>query len=329
MDVDTKYDIEGDIPTEVSARAVELLANWRLPKGKGPIGLRRLVGGANNINLVVMRDGTCYVLKMRSTHGAKLTTGLNDAVRGQQLAAQAGMAPRILASTLDGDFLSEFVIGTTLRPEVFRSTDCLPAVVHALKAVHALPPTERRFDIFGDVSVFAAEAIELGAKLPDYFVSLREVADRFHGSLEASGAPVSFLHGDLVPQNMILTENGIKFVDFDYCGLGMTAADLAIAASQAELDADETERFLRLYDPNLDDGQRARILGIQFVNTLREISWACAAERKVAETTTLFGDWSYEYHARINRELAERILAAHSISSLEREMAMVRVGAKF
>ena len=212
---------------------------------------------------------------------------------------------------------------------MLRSTDCFPQIVAALKALHALPHIHRSFDIFGDFRVFAAEALALGGSLPPYLNELEKVADRFHNALARSGAPMAFLHGDLVPQNMILTSRGIQFVDFDYCGTGMIAADLAIVCSQAELGAQQTDRLLRLYDPDLDDAQRARILGIQFINTLREISWSCAAQRKVAEGTKLFGDWSYEYHARINRELAARILQAHSVEELEQAMAWVRPGALF
>ncbi|MBS0366330.1 MAG: phosphotransferase [Proteobacteria bacterium] len=328
-DRDLVFEVAPDVDAEHAERARTLLASWRLPEGRGPIGIGCLAGGANNINFVVTRNGMRYVLKMRSAHGAKLTTGLTAAVNAQEQAAAVGAAPRVLASNPGGDFLSEFLVGTTLRPEVLRTTDCLPQIAQVLKTIHQLPPLERRFDIFEDVRVFTAEVCGLGGRMPDYFESLQRVAARFHAALEQSGAPTSFLHGDLVPQNMLLTSEGVRLVDFDYCGTGMTAADLAIVAAQAELNSEQTERLLRLYDSGIDAGQRARILGIQFINTLREISWACAAERKVAESTTLFGDWSYEYHARINHELAQRILSVHSVDELERDMRTVRPGALF
>lgn len=323
------YHAAEDIPLELSERAVGLLKGWGLPDGLGDTYLSKLVGGANNINLVVQRGAVRYVLKMRSMHGAKLTTGLTDAVRGQAWAAALRVAPAVLASSEEGDFLSEFVVGTTMRPEVFRMVDCMGLVVNALKRVHRIAPFGRKFDIFADVKVFSEEAEALGGKLPEEFGEFRRVAERFQSSLDRSGAPVTFLHGDLVPQNIILCDDGVKFVDFDYCGAGLTAADLAILAAQAEFDSSTTERLLRLYDPHVDDSQRARIVGIQFINTLREISWACAAERKVSESTTLFGDWSYDYHRRINEELAKRILVSHPVDELAREMAHMRPGAHF
>ena len=318
-----------DVADGTARRAEQLLIDAGVLEAAAGMTISRLSGGANNMNFIATRDDRRWVLKMRSTYSQTLTTSLAFAAEAQRQAAQAGAAPRVYAANAEGDFLSEFVVGTTLRPDIFRATDCLAPVVAALQTVHTLSAIERAFDIFADVAVFSAEAIDLGGRLPDDFPALRAVADRFHAVLQTSGAPTGFLHGDLVPQNIMLCEDGVKFVDFDYCGTGMFAADLAILAAQAELDDAQTERVLALYDPALDDAQRARVVGIQFINTLREISWACAARCKVSDTTVLFDDWSYDYHEGLNRELAERILAHYDADDLARNMGQVRDGARF
>jgi hypothetical protein len=63
----------------------------------------------------------------------------------------------------------------------------------------------------------------------------------------------------LVPQNFILTADGLKLIDFDYAGYGWVAAELASAVPQFEMTDVETEHFLKLYDPAVEDAQRARL----------------------------------------------------------------------
>lgn len=320
---------DADVPGEIRARGEFLLAEAGLLGGPDKPVVERLAGGANNMNFVVRCGKSRWVLKMRSEHGAKLASALLDAAIAQQVAARAGVAPMVFATTPEGDFLSEFVDGTTLRPEVFRKRDCIPAVIDALRILHSQPPMERRLDLFCDITLLSNETAELGGRLPEYFEEYRQIGERFQTELDVSNAPSGFLHGDLVPQNMLLSAEGVKFVDFDYCGAGMFAVDIAIAAAQAELDHAGMERMLQFYDPYLDDGQRARSYAIQFINALREISWACAATCKVSESTVLFGDWSYEYHMTMNQELAEQILKRFSPEEIVKAIGHLRPGAKF
>lgn len=107
-------------------------------------------------------------------------------------------------------------------------------------------------------------------------------------------------HNDLVPQNFILKDGVLKLVDFDYAGTGLIAAELSSAASQFELSDSETEQFLRLYDPSLDDPQRARVTALGFCNNLREIRFTLFAEPLLADQTDQEEGFSIVDHRDLN-----------------------------
>ena len=111
------------------------------------------------------------------------------------------------------------------------------------------------------------------------FRELLALTYKLESKLNQKRAPKGFCHNDLVPQNFIKCEDGMRLVDFDYAGVGWIAVDLASATSQFEMTEDEVESFLLLYDGGLDDGQRGRLAALRFCNNIREISYTfrCAA----------------------------------------------------
>ena len=116
---------------------------------------------------------------------------------------------------------------------------------------------------------------------------------------------------------------------FDYAGEALLAIDLASVTSQAEMSDDETTTFLRLYDPNLDRNQIARVQVLRFVNALREVAWAAMAEPFMAAKTTLLDGWSYRSHADVNIRLAEALIRENPADELASKAGFVRPGALF
>lgn len=316
------------VAPEVRTRAWDLLEGWRVP-GSGPIAVDVLAGGANNVNLVVKRGEGKWCMKIRDANAASFNASLKFAVDGQKEAARAGVAPDVLLALYDGSFISEYVSGVTLRPQIIREGNYAAKMVETLRKLHDGYPPRREFDIFEDIRVFMRNADEIGGVYPKGYDELWQIAQRFESILLDAKPPKGFGHNDLVPQNFIATDSGIKLVDFDYCGRALIAIDLAGATSQAEMTDDETEAFLRLYDPRLDEGQIARVQSLKFINALREVSWAVMAEPQMSDKTALHDGWSYQYHLSINMDLASKILQSTSLDRMAELVGYVRPDALF
>jgi thiamine kinase-like enzyme len=325
-----RYHFQEDVAAETRVRARALLDDWALPDLRGPLVLETLPGGANNINLIVRGGQRPYVLKMRATGAAELNMGLAAAVTGQRQAARQGIAPTVYADSPEGDFLSEYVDSLTLRPALIRQHRCLAQIAGAVRTLHGMPLTvERVFDVIDDARVFIDGALKHGARFDAEFELLWTLSEEFDRLLKSAHPPSGFVHGDLVPQNILLCADGLKFVDFDYCGSCMFAADLAIHIGNAKLDDAEIEELLLAYDPDLDDGQRARVWALVLINAVREISWAIFAEARISGHTALFDDWSYADHAKTNLEAARHVMGLAAFSRLRENMVNVRPGALF
>lgn len=325
-----EYSFAQEVGEPVRERAMRCLEGWDFFDAGSRLEIEPLSGGANNVNLIVSRDGARWALKLRDPLSQDYNNAaIVEAIAGQKEAAALGVAPEILEVSEEGDFLSDFVVGETLRPDGIRSRRRAPEMVDALRKLHRSKLHQRELSLFEDTRVFLRGAEKANGTVPGDFFPIWELAQEFETALRRASPPMSFVHGDLVPQNFIACEDGMMLVDFDYCGFAYTAVDLACATSQAEMSAEETEQFLRLYDPDLDDGQRARVAALQFVNSLREVSWACMAEPHVGGVTTLMDGWSYEYHRNHNLEIARRFAGSPDTPGLLDAVGQVRSGALF
>ncbi|APG86473.1 choline kinase (plasmid) [Sinorhizobium americanum CCGM7] len=321
---------EESVPVQVRDTALRLLDQWCFLSGERGIRFSILPGGANNINLVVEHGDKRWALKIREPDASFAGTSVTAAIEAQSVAASIGLAPAVVATSLpEGHFMSEFVVGETLRPPQIRESSMAPRIVDAMKRLHAHHFPPRKFDIFEDLRGFMAGATKLGGSYPTSFAALWEIAQRFETILAAADAPIGFGHNDLVPQNFIACSDGVKMVDFDYAGEALLAIDLASVTSQAEMSDDETRAFLCLYDPHLDESQIARVQVLRFVNALREVAWAAMAEPFMAAKTTLLDGWSYRSHADVNIRLAEVLIRENPADQLASKAGFVRPGALF
>jgi thiamine kinase-like enzyme len=318
------------ISPDQRTRVSDLFAAWSLPGMTGPVHVKPLAGGANNVNLKVSASGRDFALKLRDQKGVAASNAkVHEAIQGQRLAHSLGVAPAVYAASPDGDFLSDFIVGKTLRPEIIRQEDHAPGMVASLLKLHRAPLPKRRFRLDDDIRTFMTGACAVGAIIPVGFDELLRMSFDLNDTIVGSSAPVSFIHADLVPQNFMASDHGVMLVDFDYCGQGLTVIDISGATSQAEMTDEESEAFMRLYDPALDDAQRARVQCVQFINAIREVAWSLMAEGTMGGSTTIFGDWSYASHRETNLDLARGLLAGFDLTALKKQICEVRPGARF
>ena len=79
--------------------------------------------------------------------------------------------------------------------------------------------------------------------------ALAEPRERITAKLASlkSGKPRCIVHGDLIPENFLLSNGGLYLVDWEYAGIGFPEIDLALTIANFELDEDRAKFLLDAY----------------------------------------------------------------------------------
>jgi thiamine kinase-like enzyme len=229
----------------------ELLAATGSPAEEAPI---RLPSASNH----VVRVGDVVVrLPTRARSGVDHSWEAANA----GLAAEAGIGPRVLLARDDGALVTELVAGTSLTPEGVRADRSLVLRMgELLAAVHRLPPFAGSFDPWAATDVLLEDL-----RPPDAWWRLRD-------DLEAVRFPLSATvpcHVDPWPGNVLVADERLVLVDWEYSAMSDPLWDLADFAVEAALDVHGRRALLSAHDSSGPEEERR----VRVYEALADLHW--------------------------------------------------------
>lgn len=246
---------------------------WRLPNWRGAV-CSALDGGLSNSTWLLEKSGRKAVLKYDSQErSAPYNTRIEEA-RVQSVAAEAGLANPVLyvdARVL----LSEYAEGEVWAPKSLDDPTNLERLTRALRQLHALPPTGRRFDSAAAANIYARDI----DGRHDLVAMCTEIAT-------AAGRPekVCLCHNDLVAENIIDSPD-VRFLDWEYACDNSPLFDLATVVEHHGLSED---RAIHLLDAYFDgDGLRWRQELWRQQRLYQALLWLWLASRRNTDAADL------------------------------------------
>lgn len=117
--------------------------------------------------------------------------------------------------------------------------------------------------------------------------------------------PIVFGHHDLLPANFLDDGQHLWLIDYEYAGFGTAMFDLAGAASNAGMDAVETEALLETYlGTSPDDDFRRAFDAMQCASLLREAMWAMVSDLHLSAPGADYRSYALENLEKLNASLS-------------------------
>ena len=279
-------------------------------RGSEPLALH---GGITNRNYRVVMGGTDYVLRICGKDTAVLGIDRDAECQATMAAARIGVGPEVVAYRPDLEVLvTRWVEGRPATPEELRGA-ALEQVAAALRAVHAGPPLDARFDAFALVGEYRDEILSRAGNAPAGYDEAAAAAARIAAALTGPDHEPVPCHNDLLPANFLHDGDRIRIVDWEYAGMGDRFFDLGnLAVNNAFAAADE-ERLIAAYFGEPPTPRRIAALRLMRVmSDFREAMWG-AVQDVVSEL-----DFDY---AAYRDEHFERLLAGIRAPAFERSLA--------
>ena len=177
----------------------------------------------------------------------------------------------------DGLLITRFLEGRTLTADDLREPAMLHRLAVLLRCLHAswdkLTGEVLYFCPFQVIRTYREQPGELGAELPDDLDALLEESRRESRRL-APFRPV-LCHNDLLPANLIVDDDRLWLVDWEYAGIGHPLFDLANVSANAALAEDQEAAMLAAYreSASADVHDLAELRIFKAASLLREALW--------------------------------------------------------
>ncbi|RMH45284.1 MAG: choline kinase [Alphaproteobacteria bacterium] len=262
--------------TETKARAEDRIR--ALPCWHGPVEIAPLEGGLSNESYTVTDPSGRYVV--RFGHDFPFHHVFRDhELMVARAAHAAGFAPEVVHAA-PGVTVSRFIEGLTFGPDDVRAN--IPRIARLLRRFHeemprAVSGPARLFWVFHVIRDYARTLREGGSRMVPRLPEFLALADE----MEAAQVPlpIVFGHHDLLPANFIDDGTRLWLIDFEYAAFGTAMFDLAGAASNAGMGAEEAEMLIGEYlgHPPDRDFLRAHA-AMQCASLLREAMWSMVSE---------------------------------------------------
>lgn len=117
--------------------------------------------------------------------------------------------------------------------------------------------------------------------------------------------PIIFGHHDLLPANFLDDGSRLWLIDYEYAGFGTALFDLAGAASNAGMEAEETDRLLTTYFGEAPAPALLRAFdAMQCTSLLREAMWAMVSDLHLAAPGADYKAYARENLAKLDAALS-------------------------
>jgi thiamine kinase-like enzyme len=237
------------------------------------------LAGLTNTNYCVKIGSERFVLRVSGDNTALL--GINREWEHQALlaAAQAGVGPEVVSFLLpEGHLVTRYIEGRHWPSAEYRTHENLQRIVATVKTLHALPAVQATFSPFRRVEAYARQARSFGVPFPQDFDTLLQKMETLEEIQRRDPDPwLRFCHNDLYWVN-VLDDGCVRFVDWEFAGMGDLYFDLATLVysheSDGPLSGDLEEYLLACYFGHVRPKHRTRLQGMKYMLHFFTAMWA-------------------------------------------------------
>ena len=242
------------------------------------------IGGLTNTNYRVSLGGEVYVLRVSGQNTTRLGINRHYELAALQAAAEAGIAPQVVAFLLpEGHLVTRWVPGHHWEVAECRTPEHIRLLTGTVKRIHALPPNGATFSPFQRVTSYQELAASFNVLFPNVFDRYLETMYAVQADQEHDASDWQRLcHNDLVAVNYLVVDkdHSLKIIDWEFAGLGDIYYDLATVVythdSEGPIPPELEEVMLTCYFGETNSFQRRRLLGMKYMLMLFTSMWGLA-----------------------------------------------------
>ncbi len=219
-----------------------------MPELHDPRDVSVLEGGLTNANFKVRTDAAIYVVRRWDADSGLLAIDRENEYVNSLRAAEAGVGAPVVAYLPEHNTLViEFLPGRTLSTADLREPSRLRALALACRQLHRARRFRDDFDMFTIQARYRALVAERGFRLPERYDEFGGHVAAIREALGAQPEDTVPCHNDLLAENLLELDGGLRLIDYEYSGNNEASFELGNAWSESALPATALDELVGAY----------------------------------------------------------------------------------
>lgn len=228
-------------PVSQLEQILDCWPSWHATINKRPEVVGKLSNGLVSQCWHVRSGDRDFVVRFSSHTIAEINCRWEEELQAAQLAASLGIAPDVV---LASDMHKATVLGWGGEPataEQLGEEGCLRKIAAALELLHQTPANLNTPGYEKTLTLYAKRIPEQRSAILDQSIL------SYARYLDAQREHMVFCHHDLSLGNILLRQDRVQLVDWEYARIGHVLFDLASIVDSAELDKNQSRFLLEQY----------------------------------------------------------------------------------
>ena len=233
------------------------------------------IGGMTNKNYKVLMGTEVLVLRLPGRGTGRFINRSHERTN-QAAAARAGFTPPALYfNQFTGVKVSSFLQEASIfSPE----TACLPEnYLQLAKVLRIFHDSPIRFsNTFNGFTMSRVYERVARSRFEPFYAGYKDMQARIRcleRILKSIAVPLRACHNDLVPENILVVDGRMQFIDWEYSGMNDPAWDVASFLLESELDSEATHSFIAAYLSDAD-GSPEFMFRVRGYQVLQDFLWS-------------------------------------------------------
>ena len=257
-----------------------------------------LPGGLTNANYKVVTAAGAYVVRRWSDDTGLLAIDRDNEYENSVRAAEVGVGAGVIAYLPEHNtMVMEWLEGATLSAAELRRGTVIDQVAGACRRLHGARRFRDDFDMFAIQPRYLEIVRERGFRLPERYADFEPHVAAIRDAFAARDEGTVPCNNDLLAENFMLTQSGLRLIDYEYSGNNDACFELGNIWSESNLSLAQLEQLVGAYygRPARHKVARARLWGL-----MSKYGWTLWASIQdgVSQIDFDFWGWGLEKYDR-------------------------------
>ena len=274
-------------------RLIKLIPEW---DGKS-ITVNPINDGITNINYEVIVDKKSFFLSIPSSNSELLDIDYKNKYNNNKICGEINISPKVTHFIESENLLvTEFINSKHSSLDTFKSFNEIERLVKNIKCLHSAKPFLKNFNMFNRISSYQniLKRYCLPQTLNRYVNNIKSLEDKLY----LPNHKLVPCHNDLLPENIIIKDNKIFIIDFDYSGNNDPCFELGNLSVEMKYNENQINQLVKSYYGKVNENVFSRV---NLQSIVSDIGWSLWSYIQ-AENSNL--DFDYNTHGTYRLERA-------------------------